>query len=154
MNVHHNFFLHWPQRFTCVITTWLNILIWQFTVFKGFTMKKKNNFHLSHGMNGLWWKLLRTGTVWVVIPHPKTKKTRTKATAIRSCEHYKYRTHTQANIIKVAVTRTHTHCTCTESFWLSLGGNRTTFSAAPSSGCNEGMKWFTKRFLKEQLYIR
>lgn len=30
---------------------------------------------------------------------PQNKKTRTKATAIRSCEHYKYRTHTQANII-------------------------------------------------------
>lgn len=39
----------------------------------------------------------------------KKAKTRTKATAIRSCEHYKYRTHTQANIIKVAVTRIHTH---------------------------------------------
>lgn len=156
MNVHHNFFLHWPQRFTCVITTWLNILIWQFTVFKGFTMKKKKQLSPF-----TWheWVMVKVATNRHSLsgntpPQNKKAKTRTKATAIRSCEHYKYRTHTQANIIKVAVTRTHTHCTCTESFWLSLGGNRTTFSAAPSSGCNEGMKWFTKRFLKEQLYIR
>lgn len=33
-------------------------------------------------------------------------------------------------------------CTCKESFWLSWGGNRTTFSGAPSSGCNGGMKEF------------